>query len=188
MDRQYTTSGQRGPGTGRRGTRRTRTTAAEKKEPAGHGAGVAVDAGAAVVRGEERGAAAGVVDAAVVEADITEAAVVAAVDAGAVWRVVVGATAAKHELDAVCTVTYVNEFGDHATDRTLELRPAERHQRAAATAAPHASSPIIGPGDRSCCHLATIQLTKQSSCALQASPACCRHCCSTREQSHHRTR
>jgi len=100
----------------------------EKKEPAGHEAGVAVDAGA-VVRGEEEcGAAADVVDAAVVEADISEAAVVAAADAGAVWRgaiaVVVGATAAKHELDAVCTVTYVNEFGDHATDRTLELCPA----------------------------------------------------------------
>ena len=60
--------------------------------------------------------------------EVWQAAVVAAVDAGAVCRgviaVVVGATAAKHELDAVCTVTYVAEFGDHATDRTLELCPA----------------------------------------------------------------
>jgi predicted NUDIX family NTP pyrophosphohydrolase len=49
----------------------------EKKEPAGHEAGVAVDAGA-VVRGEECGAAADVVVADVVEAGEIEAAAVVA--------------------------------------------------------------------------------------------------------------
>jgi hypothetical protein len=72
---------------------------AEKKEPAGHEAGVAVDGGA-VERGEECDTAADVVDGAVVEAGV-----VAAVEAGAVltgaFDVVVCATAVTVDVGAV---------------------------------------------------------------------------------------